>query len=257
MSCLSGKARLWDSRHGVKLGDHQPNVFWLHRCEDQDTWWRKRVYYNLMTSNACIVIYTLSVRKMRTLVLRGLPKVTWLESSLLKVSPELSLFSLTFFSVLCIFQRCYSTLRLGNISTLQMEKLMWRVMFKDAFNKCYFRVYMNRVPKFWAVGTHRMGGGYASLRRKNQHFLSSYCMPDSQRLYQGLHMISSNPHISTVGLVFLSSLYRWSSDRLWNLLIVTQTIQLSLNGSISYNTRQSWYSTPGLYNFRAHKHMCY
>ena len=52
----------------------------------------------------------LSIRNMRTLVLRCLHKFTWLESSLLKGSPGLSLFSLTFFSVLCTFRRCCSPL---------------------------------------------------------------------------------------------------------------------------------------------------
>ena len=52
----------------------------------------------------------LSIRNMGTMMLSCLHKFTWLESGLLKGSPGLSLFSLTFFSVLCTFQRCCSTL---------------------------------------------------------------------------------------------------------------------------------------------------
>ena len=111
----------------------------------------------------------LSIRNMRTMMLRCLYKFTWLESSLLKGSPGLSLFSLTFYSVLCTFskmlQHSYEVGRLGNISILWMKKLMWRDVFKDAFSKCSFRVYMNRVPKFWAVWAHSMGGGVCISRK--------------------------------------------------------------------------------------------
>lgn len=71
-----------------------------------------------------------------------------------------------------MLQPSYEVGRVGNISILWMEKLMWRDVFKDAFSKCSFRVYMNGVPKFWAVWAHSMGGEVCISRKgKNPTFI--------------------------------------------------------------------------------------